>query len=91
MLGKYYFVINDSCVYKWPHKYLTCDVTIDQPQVYNLTKLSYRALIASDLVILVEDNKERYYKNRYKSRESNVDQDEFTLIKLSSVNLYLDK
>lgn len=90
MLFRYYFVINDNCANNWPHKYLTCKAKSGPNNNHIWSTVSYRALLESDKVIIIDDSMERYYKNRYSPHNVDIDPDELTLIKLSSVDIDID-
>lgn len=81
-----YFVINQHNP-NWLHRYWTYEVNQDKVSRFGFPNIVHNALIDSDVVIAVEAGKMRYYKNRFKSHKSKVDLDEFTLIRLSSIDL----
>jgi hypothetical protein len=83
--GRYYLRIDDKHIRSWPHKYLFAIVE----RYYKICSVPtgfISALRDSDIAILVdEDDEITYFKNCYDFKT--VDPDEFTLFKLSSVDL----
>ena len=87
--GRYYIVINDGLVNNWTHKYLTTYIRF----IENSNTYAYegppsfgRAVADSDFVILVTEDNIYYFKDRL-GDDREVNPDEYTLVKLASVEL----
>ena len=76
-----YYIINDNCVHLFKHKYLTHGLSINGNCRFNL-----KAAQNSDMIIGCNDNQTNILKDR-RGPNQEISQEEFTWIKLSSVEM----
>ena len=86
--GRYYMIINDGHIDKWTHKYLTSYIRIIENKSYAFEgpQRFGRAVADSDFVILVTEDSIYYVKDRV-GCDREVNPDEYTLVKLASIEL----